>query len=672
MSVTRSLAALLCFSFFVRIRSQVETSNTVHTSIGTIVGTQVVTGISESRIIGHNRYLGIPFAEPPINELRFVAPKPLQQNSNATIIADQYGPACLQDRAQFDALRTNALDVNTATTDDANVINIGINEDCLYLNIYTPLNSSSSKKFPVMTFLHGGDFVSGTGAFYSGSKLAQLHQAVVVTLNYRLGAFGFLYDGDGNMDENIGLLDQKMALNWIRDNIEAFGGDETFITLFGEGSGGSSTHIHTLNTEKKLFQNAIIQSARYDDGVKFPEHCLTQTNDFLSLIKFNETGNSTQDLTVLQNIAAELILASSITIGYWGPCVADGVILDSPSNLLRAGNFSKDVNVLAGSNSASGSNVNIDVSSDVWLDMVTEQILTAAFSQIGYVINPDVIAGMGQVYWHYYNAYGQEASLLDTGSLSSLALKNRFTQVVYGDQVYRTWAQEIVNSTNTMCERCKVYEYLFTMPPSTAIDLSVQGAPLSTELTYLFGFAPTTEEVLSQQMMTYWTNFAKTGSPNAPNGAQTLWPFYQSTNETSDECRQVIVLNSGDVTDVVRDDVRSRSLDFWKIYYDLLGFTCLESADVGDGIENGTEPADDVPFECEPTVGDLFGITLSNEATAIMMFSFAATTGLFLVTTIIGCFCYSKTKKKLKKEKKKKNKESSCHDNPYHSSEARL
>lgn len=193
-------------------------------------------------------FKGIPFAKPPVGSSRFRPPEPYPGHKGVRE-ATAYGPSCLQPPSE--------LLPQAGPTEQS--------EDCLYLNVWTP--AADSKARPVMVWIHGGAFVMGSGAFpfYSGAKLAS-EGVVVVTINYRLGPFGFLYV-PALMGErygeatNLGLQDQVMALRWIREHIADFGGDPDRITIFGESAGGMSVGCLLASPESSgLFRRAIAQS----------------------------------------------------------------------------------------------------------------------------------------------------------------------------------------------------------------------------------------------------------------------------------------------------------------------------------------------------------------------------------------------------------------------------
>lgn len=218
--------------------------------IATIVPTPVIettAGPIEGLIEQNNSvYRGIPYAQPPINALRWRAPqKAVPWTTKRT--AHEFGPVCMQ----------------ADPKGDSGVGAEGPSEDCLTLNIWAPPRGAALR--PVMIWIHGGGYISGSGSasLYNGSALAA-RGVVVVTFNYRLGRFGFFdhpelaKSGEG---ANFGLLDQRAAFQWVRDNIAAFGGDPAQVTLFGNSAGGESILFHmTSPGSRGLFHRAIVQS----------------------------------------------------------------------------------------------------------------------------------------------------------------------------------------------------------------------------------------------------------------------------------------------------------------------------------------------------------------------------------------------------------------------------
>ncbi|CAG2174067.1 unnamed protein product, partial [Oppiella nova] len=191
---------------------------------------------------------GIPYAKPPIGDLRFQRPQPIDYSVSTLIDCTDYGTACMQ------PIPTSGHS----------------SEDCLYLNIWTPTVDSGAG-LPVMVYIHGGGFTIGSGHPYLidtfsisnvyGGAILALRDVVVVNFNYRLGVWGFLYGNSSDCPGNMGLWDQSMALNWTRHHIHAFGGDPNRITLFGESAGSISISKHLVsNVTRNWFQRVIMQS----------------------------------------------------------------------------------------------------------------------------------------------------------------------------------------------------------------------------------------------------------------------------------------------------------------------------------------------------------------------------------------------------------------------------
>ncbi|XP_071450100.1 juvenile hormone esterase-like [Hetaerina americana] len=219
-------------------------------------------------------YRGIPYAEAPLGDLRFRAPVPINI-WEGVLDATNEAPVCIQKDLIF--------------LENAPIIG---QEDCLFLNVYVPLDILDHvkasekegklwKKIPVMVYIHGGGWLGGSGGSNNfGPQLLLDKDVILVTMNYRLSAFGFLSTADNASPGNYGLKDQALALKWVNGNIGAFGGDHDRITIFGQSAGGASVHYHILSPMSKgLFQNGISHSgnaiASWALARDAPEHAKT-------------------------------------------------------------------------------------------------------------------------------------------------------------------------------------------------------------------------------------------------------------------------------------------------------------------------------------------------------------------------------------------------------------
>jgi len=209
---------------------------------------------------GSHVWLGVPYAKPPVGELRWRAPLP-PVSWPGTREMLQHGSPCVQYASAFGGVTSAKPGTPVGS------------EDCLFLNVYaprmTPAAAVSGKRVPVMVWIHGGGNTIGEGGFYDGGNLAATHEVIVITLNYRLGAFGWFRHAalresstsDAERSGNFGTLDLIRALEWVRDNVAELGGDPTNVTIFGESAGGQNVFQMLLSPlAKGLFHRAIVQS----------------------------------------------------------------------------------------------------------------------------------------------------------------------------------------------------------------------------------------------------------------------------------------------------------------------------------------------------------------------------------------------------------------------------
>nr|WCC58156.1 carboxylesterase [Pharsalia antennata] len=244
-------------------------------------------------------FRGIPYAKPPVNNLRFKAPEP-PEKWNGILDATQDGPICIQKNYFF-----------------ANPIVEG-QEDCLYLNVYTHIPGIKNYRgelLPVMVFIHWGGFFAGRGTSdYLGPEYFMEKDVILVTFNYRLGVFGFLTTLDDEAPGNYAFKDQVAALKWVQENIHCFGGDKSKVTIFGQSAGAGSTHLHMLSPlSKGLFRGAISQSGsalalwatpsnEAQKTVLAAQATFVNCHDYI--------GNSSKVIACLRSVPAEVLVDS--------------------------------------------------------------------------------------------------------------------------------------------------------------------------------------------------------------------------------------------------------------------------------------------------------------------------------------------------------------------------
>ncbi len=479
-------------------------------------------------------FKGIPYAAPPVGGLRWKAPQPVAPWKE-TRACTAFGPACPQPKegAEF------YLDVGQES------------EDCLYLNVWSPAKAST-ERLPVMVWIHGGSFVTGAGSMevYDGQNLAA-KGVVVVTINYRLGALGFLAhpalskESDKGASGNYGLLDQLAALQWVQRNIAAFGGDPAKVTVFGESAGAISIlDLLVSPLSKGLFQRAIAESGILLDsgfGVSTTSDLATAEKageDYAEMLGIDPSGDvaaGLRSLTPEQLLAVDPTPATLLETGLtWKP-IADGYVLaDAPTRLWADGK-QMSVPLLIGSNSDEGN----------------------LFLQ-GLSIPPALYKlSLAKI----FGPYAQEALALypapETGAEVTKPLSRMLTEVGFASTA-RFAARQMSGSGTAPAP---VFLYQFTRVPLG----NPLGAFHAAEIPYVFGNAGlftsmgTLEQAdydLSDAMMGYWTRFAATGDPNGGGAAE--WPAYQAATDQHLELGDTIKTGAGlykqacDLADKVR------------------------------------------------------------------------------------------------------------------------
>jgi len=449
---------------------------------------------------GVRAYLGIPYAAPPVGDLRW-RPPATAPSWDGVRSCVTYGPACPQPGS------TGLSFFPRERTD----------EDCLYLNVWTPAApSEGGGRAPVMVFIHGGSFATGSGslAVYAGDGLAR-RGAVVVTVNYRLGPLGFLAHPDLTREDprgtsgNYGLLDQIAALEWVRDNIKGFGGDPRSVTVFGESAGGMSIcDLMVSPRAEGLFARAIVESAPFDSrgaGMEAVRPLAAAEATGSELSKRLGCDEAPDELAALRAIPAGRLLRAagrSVEQGpggiVFGP-VVDGVVLpDDPAALFAAGEL-HDVDLLVGAN-ADEANLFL-----LAMKGQTAAQLTAYVRRLYRPADDEVLA-----------LFPDERFGSRTAALSKAV-------TVMGFLAPARFAAASVAAAGG-----DAYLYHFVRRPPAVGDL---GAFHGLELPYVFGNSFLTLDVsdgvdgeLSAAMMRYWISFARDGDPNDEGLA--AWPPY--------------------------------------------------------------------------------------------------------------------------------------------------
>ena len=444
----------------------------VKTEMGTIRG--IVTP-------DHRLFDGIPYAAPPVGPLRWQPPAPAAPWPGIRD-ATHTGPRCMQDASDLEMGRRTA-------------------EDCLTLNVWTP--PTSTKKRAVMVWIHGGAFINGSSGIYDSRWLTTRGDIVVVTLNYRLGALGFLAHpafGTAGDAGNYGLADQQAALRWVRDNIANFGGDPDAVTIAGESAGGMSVCDHLVAPASAgLFRSAIIQSGPCQ--AQLPRPAAERAS--LDYARDAGCGDPRTAVACLRALPAEKLRKP---VWYYrigddalsGPVTGTAVLPEDPVKAIAAGRAAK-VPVLIGTNH------------DEFTLFVALQYLRQkqAYRTEEY---PQLLA---ETFGRNAAAVGARYPLVRYGGSVPLAYSAAVT-----DGVFACVAADMADG---LARNDSVYAYEFddrravAPEPLRKLPFPV-GASHSLELRYLFdiGGAPALDpdqQVLSDQMIDAWSQFVRDGNP---------------------------------------------------------------------------------------------------------------------------------------------------------------
>ena len=475
-----------------------QTSVTVQTDHGPVVGRQTDT----------RRFLGIPYAAPPVGDLRWKAPRP-PESWTTPRDATAFGSVCPQ--------TVIALFAQPGETPGT----VKGQEDCLTLNVYTPVGATPQSQLPVMTWIHGGSFIAGSSAGYSGAELARKYGVVVVTLNYRLGALGWLSlpalsAEAGGQSGNYGLQDQQAALRWVQANVAAFGGDPDKVTVVGESAGGNSVCAHLASPQSAgLFRGAIIQSGLCTS----PGNAVTLAQAETRNTRYaTNLGCPATDLACLRQIGPGKLLASKVpglrpaSNLVWSPVYASAPLPLQLRDAFGSGRFNR-VPVMNGTTHDEG------------------RLFVQVASPDGKPISPVL----------YWGGTGLTVGLLNTSrtlarypyrryGTPALAFATLFTDAVFSCTALRV--------DQALSRSVPVYAFEFNDPQAATLiqspgDLPGLGSHHSSSLAYAFQapvaglsdpalFTPA-QRALSDAFSGAWMAFVKTGTPNPAGSGWT--PF---------------------------------------------------------------------------------------------------------------------------------------------------
>lgn len=489
----------------------------------------------------YRAFLGIPYAASPTGSRRWSPPVPHQPWKPQVLQATEYGAGCPQ---------RCVLPPHTCPVRQS--------EDCLFINIYTPRVQAHQPLLPVMFFMPGGRFEQGDGgsSIYRAYFLANHTQTIVITVNYRLGALGFLVTDE--FQGNFAIMDQRLALKWVRNNIQAFGGDPSQITMFGQSAGASSTVAHLISPNSAgLFSKAIIES----NPITLPFKTVEQARALARLFveDLNCTWNREDTDACLRSRTVEQVLAAQYSsqqrIPYleplqlflpWTP-VVDGVEIPAgPMEAFAAGAFHR-VPIMIGT-----------VSEEA-LFFIYEASPNPA-SEAEYIALLAYIFGYD--FWAVLERYPPPAPITDTDMRPLVSRMGN-------DYIFACSTRLVVRNI----AKAGVPVYLYQFSHVLSFDPWGPRYPFcqghvchGSELPFVFHSVKpyynftAGEAALSVMMSYYWANFAHSGSPNKPLPVSVEWPAYDAINDRNMQLT---------VPPYVNSHLLAPFCDFW----DSMGYT---------------------------------------------------------------------------------------------------
>ena len=499
-----------------------------------------------SRAGSTHRWLGIPYAAPALGQLRYRAPQPPTAWEGVRD-ALEFGSVAPQEQTKLIPIPPG----------------LKISEDCLSLNIWAPEEAAiDARKRPVMVWIHGGAYFIGFSAqpIYKGQALAETGDVIIVTLNYRLGAVGFLDfrsfgDDEHVFEANLGLRDIIAALQWVKANIAGFGGDPDQVTLFGESAGGGCvTTLMTSPLAKGLFHRAIAESAPAT-SVYGPERTAAIAGAYLDLmgIDHSEAKTKLRELTA-EELASKTTAHLDYVATTWpglvafAPAIDGEVITAHPVEIFRAGEQMR-IPLIIGTNKDEAALFKLMKSP---LMPITGPSLHAMFDAVA-TESPE-FAGAEQRITAAYAGYPKQSACMKVSRDAGFRMPCTWVAAAHS-RVAPTWM------------------YRFDQAPPLFRLLGI-GASHGTELAYVFGTLPVKvniknpgfllgglkeARVISQRMQARWAAFGRNADPSCDS--QPAWPQYDETS------RSTLLINK---TDAIANDPDGAIRQAWG--EDILGF----------------------------------------------------------------------------------------------------
>ncbi|KAF0870589.1 EST1 carboxylesterase, partial [Crocuta crocuta] len=506
-------------------------------------------------------FLGIPYAAPPLGPLRFRQPKPaLPWNDFRD--ATSYPKLCVQNLEWLVSYQ-RILKVHYPKLE--------VSEDCLYLNIYAPAHADNGSRLPVMVWLPGGAFETGSASLFDGSALAAYEDVLIVTTQYRLGIFGFFNTGDEHARGNWAFMDQIAALTWVQENIKFFGGDPQSVTIFGESAGAISVSSLILSPRTNgLFHKAIMESGvaiiplkRFSDDKR--------DKDVLAHICGCEASDSAALLRCLRATPSKELLDINKKTNSFTRVVDGFFFPDEPLDLLIQKTFHSIPSIIGVNNHECGfllpRTMHVKTSESCLPRQMLNMLVVADWLSCGHdflqhIPTQYLYLAADQYFYNKHSPIEIRDSFLDLLGDVLFVVPGVVTARYHrGESLSSTRCPAAAGSQPSKASGCRnscclmtgpappfyagapVYFYDFQHPPQCLKDTrpAFVKADHTDEIRFVFGGAflksdivmfegaTKEEKLLSRKMMRYWANFARTGDPNGEGVP--LWPAYNQREQ---------------------------------------------------------------------------------------------------------------------------------------------
>ena len=485
-------------------------------------------------------WLSIPYAQPPIENLRFKEPVPVKSWTNR-LDETKFSHKCVQ---------FNGKEID----DDSS-------EDCLYLNIIVPydlyykttIQKDETLKAPIFLWVHGGSNIGGSASedYYDALTLVALSEMIVVTINYRLGPFGFFTIFDTEAKGNQGLKDQTLAFQWVYENAHLFGGDQLKITIGGESAGAWDVGFHLLYKPSwPYFRNAIMESGNPADissHLKSPNEATKFALDAGLKLGCN-VSNNLELFICLQSMSSNIFYSTSYRdfrdhVDLYMPLVLDPEVFSKqPRKLIESGDFKK-CSILIGTNTLE------------MISFISREHMDLSKVRQELTYNPGSLSYDLQKYFDRYNLISKDDFFDKMIELYGLNQRN------CNDNLFMDYVEMITDE----CYKCptyffaehyskfhqNAYVYLYGQKLSTSKWYPEDGADHGAELATVFAQPlssnkyPVHEKSFTEKIVNYWKSFISSNDPNVPDNDLNFWfPF---NNDTSTNERNVLYLKAGNI-----------------------------------------------------------------------------------------------------------------------------